>query len=138
MDKENEKLREQYKCYKTIICKADDMLPDALEIIDQIMDDEYERTDEMKETYDRVRIKMIEDGRTEMEIVAFFEGIALNEVKTRSLQSQIDSLNSVMKTNSSLVGGSGMSMRNLLRDASSSLLGSKGSGDGEVVARSMY
>jgi len=99
-DSENSKLRAQYRSYKSTIGRADDMLPSGVDIIDAITDDEYERSDEMKAVYDLVRIRMIEDGRTEMEIVAFFEGIMLNEVKTRSLISQVDSLRCRLKDHS--------------------------------------
>lgn len=72
--------------YKKMLAEEDELLPNLDEL------DSFQDVSENKH-YDRVLGAMLEGGDlSEREIAAFFEGLALSEVKVKSLQSQLEFL----------------------------------------------
>jgi hypothetical protein len=79
-------IHKAFKPYTQIICDADDDLPD-LEAFEEMEDDDYwDENEDMRQ----IRDDMLDDTNlTEREVICFFEGFRLFQIKVNSLKTQL-------------------------------------------------
>lgn len=111
-----------FKPYRQMICAVDDDLPDPKDIDEIDEADSGEDYLEGKKELIKIRDEMLDDpDLNEKEIAAFFEGFKLFQMKSNSLQSQLDGLKTMQKlqlngaAQSQVFGSRSMSMLSLGR-----------------------
>ena len=91
-----ELVAKDFRTYKKMLAEEDELLPNP---------DEFDSFQDLAENeHHKVLSAMLEDGElNEREIAAFFEGLALYDVKVKSLQSQLKSIKSEKRAEDSRV-----------------------------------
>jgi len=79
--------REAYSEYYAILAEHDSELPSASEYRSFATEESLDST----KAFEQVRQMMVENGHTDGEVTAFFEGLTIQQVKINSLRSQIRS-----------------------------------------------